>query len=234
MVYYIPQHQISFLRPKINIFILITAFSIYYGILRGLFHFPKNIFNSNLNFHYTGGNQMTVFSYSTILSEGDVKFLLDLLPKHQPPVPDIYIFDDWKAVSLLTSFKNKPLEQYNLLKTIVHNGVFSTYNYKYNMIFIYLFNLPYQDLFLIKLHGVYCLYHEMRHHQQFNSSKNRFLSQLSDLSSYSNLWVERDANKYAIKWMRQNRWLINDRFQLHHLSWEIRLNEKRRLRIFAI
>jgi hypothetical protein len=176
---------------------------------------------------------MAVFSYSTILSEGDVKFLLDLLPKHHPLIPDIYIFEDWKTVSSLTSLESKPFEQYSLLKTIVHNGIFSTYNYKFNMIFIYLFNLPYPDPFLTKLHGIYCLFHEMRHYQQFSSRKNHYLSQLSDLSSYSNLWVEKDANKFAVKWMRRNRWVINDKFQLHHLTWDIRVNEKNRLRIIA-
>jgi hypothetical protein len=176
---------------------------------------------------------MAVFSYSTILSKCDVKFLLDLLPKHQPPAPDIYIFDDWKTVSLVTNLKNKPFDQYSLLKTIVHNGIFSTYNYKYNTIFIYLFNLPYQDPLLTKLHGVYCLFHEMRHYQQISCSKNQILSQLSDLSSYSNLWVEKDANKYAVKWMRRNRWFIDDKFQLHHLPWDIRVNPNNRLRIIA-
>ncbi|NRD76166.1 hypothetical protein HPT25_01410 [Bacillus sp. BRMEA1] len=176
---------------------------------------------------------MAVFSDSTVLSKADVKFLLELLPIQKSPLPDIYIFDHWKTISQYTNTKKNLYSQYSLLKSIIQNRVFSTYNFKYNMIFIYLFNLPYSDPYLTKLHGAYCLYHEIRHQQQFFENNTQFDVFPPESSFYSHIWVEKDANQYAVKWMRKNRPLINQQFKLQHLAWDIGVNEHNRLRIIA-
>jgi hypothetical protein len=174
---------------------------------------------------------MSIFSDTNILTADDVNFLLDLLPPPLLDTPDIHIFKNWKF-ALTRSNKNIDLyKEYNLLKSIVQQGIFSTYNYQFNIIFIYLFNLPYPDPVSIKLHGAFCLFHEMRHHQQFTNSKTTFLSERSKTSSYSHLWVEKDANNYALKWLRRNREEINERFQFDHLTWDFRVNPNNRLRI---
>jgi hypothetical protein len=176
---------------------------------------------------------MSIYSDSNILTAEDVKFLLDLLPLPQYVSPTIYIFNDWKSALSLTNNKFTLDQQYYLLKSIVHRGVFSTYNYKYNMIFIYLFNLPYHDPISIKLHGAFCLFHEIRHNQQYNSSKTAFLSDLTRPSAYSHLWVEKDANNYALKWLRRNLRIINERFDLHHVAWDFKVSPNNRLRIYT-
>jgi hypothetical protein len=174
---------------------------------------------------------MSIYSDSTILTADDVKFLLDLLPSPQAPKPNIYIFSDSKSPLSLTNKKRNLAQHYYLLKSIVQNGIFSTFNYKHNMIFIYLFNLPYQDTASIKLHGSFCLFHEMRHCQQYNENERTFLSGLSKTSPYSHLSVEKDANNYAVKWLRRHRKTINEHFKLHHLTWDIKVNHHNRLRI---
>jgi hypothetical protein len=55
----------------------------------------------------------------------------------------------------------------------------------------------------------------------------------ADSSFYSHLWVEKNANKYAVKSMRSNRRQINEKFKLHHYPWDIGVNELNRLRIIA-
>jgi hypothetical protein len=180
---------------------------------------------------------LAIYSNSSILAEDDVQFLLDLLPKFNERTPDIYIIDKWETIANLIDLEENLFERYSLLKKIVKNSVFSTYNYKYNMIFIYLFNLPYRDPFLRKLHGVFCLFHEMRHHQQFIFDRNGLTTQnlkppaFTTQSSYSFSWVEKDANKHAVKWMRRNRKAINSQLKLHSFQWDIGVNDHNRLRI---
>ncbi len=177
-------------------------------------------------------NRLAIYSHSSILTENEIDFLLDLLPISYRSTPDIYIFDGWQEIATLSENLSA---RYYLLKHLVKSSIFSTYNYQQSKIFIYLFNLPYQDPLLKKLHGVFCLFHEMRHHHQFTTNKHKFLQALSGPpllgSSYSFSWVEKDANKHAIKWMRKNRNKINHQFQLHFYQWDIGVNEQNKLRI---
>lgn len=180
---------------------------------------------------------MAIYSDSSILAEDEVQFLLDLLPRFNERTPDVYVIDKWDSITDLIGLEDNLYDRYKLLKNIVKSAIFSTYNYKYNMIFIYLFNLPYRDPFLRKLHAVFCLFHEMRHHQQFLFDRNRLLTELTDpssfttQSSYSFSWVEKDANKHAVKWMRRNRGAINRQFKLGSFRWDVGVNEQNRLRI---
>lgn len=175
---------------------------------------------------------MAVYSSSQILPEKEILFLLDLLPNSQPSAPDIYIFDDWNTISALNGMKSNLYSRYNLLKHLVKSSIFSTYNYEQKKIFIYLFNLPYKDPFLKKLHGAFCLFHEMRHHHQFTTNKHQFLFEHPQKSPFYSLsWAEKDANKFAVKWLRLNRIKINEQFQLHTHCWDIGVNEQNKLRI---
>lgn len=180
---------------------------------------------------------MAVYSHSLILPEKEIDFLLDLLPISKKHTPDIYIFDRWQSIVSLAGKNSDISSRYNLFKNIIRSSIFSSYNYKQSMIFIYLFNLPYQEPFLKKLHGVFCLFHEIRHHHQFITEESHFLTSLSDQSltdsSYSLSWVEKDANKYAVKWMRRNRREINEKFQLPTPQWDVGVNEKNKLRILT-
>lgn len=177
---------------------------------------------------------MTIYSDSSILTEGDVKFLLNLLPNNLEPLPDIYLFENCQSVVSLIGAHASLFERYSLLKSIIQKGVFSTFNFKHNIIFIYLFNLPYKDKHLVKLHGAYCLFHEIRHHQQYSLNKQQFHSYSLNSGPYSQQWVEKDANQFAVRWMRKNQKSINEKFHLSHSSWDIRVNEHNRLRIVAI
>jgi hypothetical protein len=180
---------------------------------------------------------MAIFSDSSILAKDEVQFLLDLLPKFNERTPDVYVIDNWETITSLVGLEENLFDRYKLVKSIVKNSIFSTYNYKYNMIFIYLFNLPYRDPFLTKLHAVFCLFHEMRHHQQFMFEQSRLLDDITDsssftaMASYSFSWVEKDANKHAVKWMRRNRKAINSKFKLDSLQWDVGVNDHNRLRI---
>lgn len=182
---------------------------------------------------------MTIFSDSSILDEEEVQFLLDLLPKFDERTPDVFIVDRWKSIAELTGKQSDLYGRYTIMKKIVKTKTFSAYNYEHNIIFVYLFNLPYRDPFLTKLHAVFCLFHEMRHHQQFCFNRSRLLSHLDDLStavnlsSYSFSWAEKDANKHAVKWMRINRKAINEKFKLHSFRWDVGVNTNKRLRIIS-
>ncbi|MDR7002350.1 hypothetical protein [Neobacillus niacini] len=178
---------------------------------------------------------MAIYSHSSILTENEIDFLLDLLPTSHSRTPDIYIFDGWQGITTQTEKGSDLSARYYLLKHLVKSSIFSSYNYQQCKIFIYLFNLPYQDPLLKKLHGVFCLFHEMRHHHQFTTNEHKFLQSLTGSPllgvSYSFSWVEKDANRHAIKWMRRNRKKINDQFQLHFHQWDIGVNEQNKLRI---
>ncbi len=173
---------------------------------------------------------MAIFSDSSMLPGEEVQFLLDLLPKFNERTPDVYVIDRWETVAALTGFENNLGQRYKILKEIVHSSIFSTYNYRHNTIFIYLFNLPYRNPFLTKLHAVFCLFHEIRHHQQFFFERNRLLADhvaAKKGPAYSFSWVEKDANKFAVKWMRRNRKAINEKFKLHKIRWDVGVNDNR-------
>lgn len=181
---------------------------------------------------------MAIYGDSQILPDNEVDFLLDLLPISKKHTPDIYIFDNWRTIVSLTGENSDLSSLYYLVRDIVRSSTFSTYNYQRGVIFIYLFNLPYKDSFQKKLHGTFCLFHEIRHHLQFMTDQSQFLTSLpnpqSSDFSYNLSWVEKDANKFAVKWMRRNRREINDKFHLSSIQWDVGVNEKNKLRILQV
>ncbi|WP_026695470.1 hypothetical protein [Peribacillus kribbensis] len=166
----------------------------------------------------------------SILSKGDVHYLIGLLPHKNIVMPSIYLFEQWKDIHSYT-MKRNVYREYQILKHIVKNKIFSIYNYQYQSVFLYMFNLPYDSRTLKVLHSIFCLYHELRHHEQYTTQKARFLHNLPEPGCYHAAWTEEDANEFAAEWLLKNRTSINQRFGFRETSWEIGILENR-LRVY--
>jgi Zn-dependent peptidase ImmA (M78 family) len=155
----------------------------------------------------------------SILLIDDINYFINLLPIGEYKLPEIYILNKWDDIHLYTKKRNLHKE-YELVQHIVKNKIFSIYNYEFQKVFLYIFNLPYENKLLRALHGIFCLYHELRHHYQYMNYKERFYHNLPEPKYYNQAWTEKDANEYAAEMMIKNRNFINQRLQMNN-SWEI-------------
>lgn len=168
--------------------------------------------------------------FLNIFSEQEVFHMMNLLPENKFSMPKIFLLEEWKQVYDYLE-KSNLYQEYTILRNIVKKRIFSSYNYQFQTIFIYMFNLPYEDTNLKKLHSIFCLYHELRHHHQYMNDPDQFYHHLPERNAYNQSWIERDANEFAADWMQKNRKLINQSLQLEKSDWEIGIQENH-LRIY--
>jgi hypothetical protein len=154
-----------------------------------------------------------------IISTEEIEKCIDLLHEDYKTLnPTIRVFKNKIAmIPELLKIKSECFDDY---KYIMSGNTHAQYNSNSNLIDIFIFNhlKRYKNKEerrkYLKLYIIFNLYHELRHSYQDKYKNFKFEKERKHYISYGNgyksQWIERDANRFAVRMMEKHRENINE------------------------